>query len=628
MAGREGMSLGPYRLSRLLGAGGAGEVYLADGTEAGGAASQVAVKVLRGPAAHPATRAVAQQAHAISALHLAHVLPVHMVGEAAEALFIAMDYAPAGSLAAAVGGVDALHLPLSAATVARLVTQVAQALQPLHQQGIVHGDLKLTNLFVRTSPQRGPLAAMSDFGQSGAVDAAVAVLRQGAPAPSAGLAEALRCVAPEQLSGRHLPASDQYALAAIAYYLLTGSHAFAGDVSTLALAIAQAPVTPPSQLDPTVPPAAESVLLQALAKDPSARFPEIATFAQALGDALASGVASGNATLQFRYLSGERAAVAGVRRADAPALRTTRGPGASYAGRAATGIRPTGTPQAPGTRPPGAAHPTTLRDMFRTPRQRVMALLAGVFIVAVGVASIVGLRALASGSGTGQIPAPRIDGLDYAPTVTPDATMIARTRARSAPGLALLTSVSATTPVFSDPLKTNAEHWPIADTHFSFGTDGKLHGLNPSSDSIASLAQPVRPPLDYLVTVNMTFLKGSPSDVAGVSVRVLSGGSAGSSRYMMVIAPEGRYEAWYFDGTKWSSLANGYSNAVKQGLNVSNTLAVLCEGHQIWFFVNGQYVSNVYDFTPPYRAGSLGPVVVYSSTEVTYDTYNVYQVGP
>jgi hypothetical protein len=613
VAGREGSNLGPYRLTRLLGAGGAGEVYLAAGPAHSGEMSQVAVKVLRGPATDPTTQAIAQQAHAISALHLPHALPIFAIAEATDARYIAMAYAPGGSLANALGsgGAELLQLPLGAGTVSRLVAQVARALHPLHEQGYVHGDLKLTNLFVRTAPQGGPLAAVSDFGQAPVLGTAVAALSRGAPDPQGSLAGALRCAAPEQLAGRHLPASDQYALATIAYLLLTGRYPFAGDARALAAALAQAPVTPPTQVDPTIPPPAEAALLRALAKNPNARFPDIASFAQALGDGLASTVLRGNATQQFNRLAGVApgASSPGTPTGALP-VRGGYGPGASYAGRAASGVQRVAT-SAP-----------------RSSTQRMLAIVAVVAIVVLGLAGFLGLRALAGGSSTGHTTLPNFGGLDYAPTVTPDATAIAHTRARAAAGLAVLKSASATTPVFSDPLKTNAQHWPIDGKQFFFGPDGKLHGTNVTSHSVATLDQPAGPPVNYLVTVNMTFLTATPSDVAGLNVRVMAGSSATAARYMVLIAPEGRFEVWYFDGAKWSNLDNGYTSAIKPGLNVSNTLAILCDRQEIWLFVNDQFVTNVHDYTPPKIAGTLGPAIVYTTTEVAYDTYNVYQVTP
>jgi eukaryotic-like serine/threonine-protein kinase len=637
VAAREGTILGPYHLVRLLGAGGTGEVYLAQGPAASGESGQIAVKLLRGSAVDAAAQAIAQQAQAISALHLPHVLPVHAVAAEADTIYIAMAYAPAGSLAAAFGivGGESLHLPLGAGTVARLVTQVARALQPLHQHGTVHGDLKLTNLFVRTSPQGGPLVAVSDFGQPIVLDLAVAALNRNTPDPTGSLADALRCAAPEQLTGHHLPASDQYALATIAYLLLTGQYPFEGDAQSLAAAVARGPVTPPTHLDPTIPLPAEEALLRALAKDPNARYPDVATFAQALGDGLASAVHSGNATLQFGYLAGASpAAASGVRPSGALAMRGTYGPGASHAGPGGSAVRRIGTsaPAASGVRPrpvaPPAAAPslTALGLLPRTPRQRALAIIAATAILVLGLAGFLGLRALEGSATTTRAPLPNFGGLDYAPTVTPDATAIARTQIQSAAGLAELKRASATTPVFSDALTSNAHHWAVDGKRFFFGSDGRLHGTNNTLQSVATLAQPVSAPANYLVTVNMTFLKASPSDVAGLSVRAQSS-SAAASRYLMLIAPEGRYEVWYYDGARWSDLSNGYASAIKTGLNTSNTLSVLCDGQQIWFFVNGEYVTDVADFSTPDSASTLGPVVVYATTEVAFDHYDVYHLG-
>lgn len=299
VTGREGTTIGPYRLARWLGRGGAGDVYLADGPARPGERGPVAVKLIAGSASDPIIGALAQQAQVIAALDHPNILPVYASGREHDTLYIAMAYAPDRALAAQVRLPDApsgtnspdaprtqppTALPLPSALVALLVSAVASALGVAHASGVVHGDLTPANIFVRGAPDGTPQVAVSDFGQGIVVRMAAEAAAKGASWASAALA----CAAPEQLTGAPLPTSDQYALATIAYLLLAGHYPFAGDGRALGSAILHEPPPPPRRFNPAIPPAAEAVLLRALAKAPSERYPDVAAFAQALCAALAA----------------------------------------------------------------------------------------------------------------------------------------------------------------------------------------------------------------------------------------------------------------------------------------------------------------------------------------------------
>jgi eukaryotic-like serine/threonine-protein kinase len=652
VAGREGTTLGPYRLTRRLGAGGAGEVYLAEGPARDDAAGLVAIKVLRGGSSDETAREIARQAHLVSSLHQAHVLPVYSVAEDGGAIYLAMAYAPGGSLGTAIssggsGGADHVQLPMSAGVVARLVTQVARPLLTIHQQGVVHGDLKLENLFVRTAPHGGPLAAVADFGQSSVVRAALA----SAGAGDTGWASAaLLCAAPEQLAGHLMPASDQYALATIAYLLLTGTYPFSGDARTLGVAILREPPAPPTQLDPTISPAVEATLLRALAKDPAARFADIAAFAQALDEGLAASKLAGTGvTQQFSLLAGvaapqnARGATTGGTTGHYPVSKGARPPATASPFSAAShptasGVRAiqaspstdrpgsAGGPGGATPRPPRSAGPG-LRGGI-TPRQRIAAAAAGVVALALVVAGVLGLRALTAPPGP-STQLPNFGGLDYAPTPTADATQVVRAQATALAAQSLLTAATSVQPVFSDSLSANSQHWTVDGTSTFFGTDDQLHLYNQSARTILSLNQPAPAPADFAVTVNMVFLRGSLSDPAGVNFRVTPSADGPQAHYTVLISAEGRYEFWRFEGAHWAILDSGYSDAVKRGLGQTNQLAVLARGSRFWMFVNGQYVTSLVDSgLPGTPQTTMGLIVIYSGCEVGFTHYTVYRVNP
>lgn len=632
MTGREGTVVGPYRLTRLLGSGGAGEVYLADGPAYGEQPGIAAVKVLRGVATDPTAAAMLQQTQALARLHQPHVLPIYRADQQGATVYIAMTYAAGGSLGATIGGASErrVRLPLGAGVVARLVNQVARALQALHERGTVHGDIKPNNLFVRTTRQGGPMVAVADFGQSVVIRAAA----QAAVTNKSWAAAALQCAAPEQLRGEDVPASDQYALATIAYLLLTGRFPFAGGAAALSEAIRSTPPMPPSRLDPALSTGAEAALLRALAKTPSARFPDVATFAQALDDGLAaSRSALTGVTQEFSALGGGALGAALPDRTSAPQPTGAAQP--PYAGdaraRAQGQVHSTAMPQR--ARPTGAPHTGDVGVSAPqgrgglSPRQRTAAVVGGVLVLALALAGGFGLTMLLKGP-IAQGTLPNFSGLNYAPTTTPNAAALAKAAAIAHAAEAQLAAVTATKPVFTDSLTSNSQHWPVDNKSSFFAADGELHLYNHDVRSVLSLDQPGSVPDAFAVSVSLTFLHGSISDLAGLRVRVTPAGDGQFAHVTVLISPDGRYEIWSYSGSRWTVLDFGYTQTITRGFNQTNTLAVLAMGGAIHVFINSHYISTVAD-PGAATAGSnaMGPTVVYAGTEVAYAHYAVYAAG-
>lgn len=181
--------------------------------------------------------------------------------------FIIMDYAARGTLQ------DYLPTgtPLPLTTIVPYVRQIANALQYVHNRKLIHRDVKAQNILL------GPRGEvwLSDFGIAIAAQPWGKQLAQ----PSVGTAQ---YVAPEQIEGHPLTASDQYALAVQIYTWLAGRPPFIG--SSMQLCKQHLYTTPPrlSELVPALPAQVEAVVMRGLEKDPYQRFSCVSDFAHAL----------------------------------------------------------------------------------------------------------------------------------------------------------------------------------------------------------------------------------------------------------------------------------------------------------------------------------------------------------
>lgn len=284
----EGLQLGQYRLLRLLGSGGMGEVYLAEDARIN---HTVAIKVSQtGPTAYPhanttqdALRLFQREAKAIASLDHPHILPLlnyseEEVGDT-RYIYIVMPYRPEGSFARWLQqrGENAL---LSIPDVAFFINQAADALSYVHEHGIVHQDIKPSNFLLRANREHPQLPdlLLADFGIARFSVSTVSVSHaiRGTPV----------YMAPEQWIGEPVYATDQYALAILAYELLTGRPPFLGRQEQVMYQHLHTQPAPASTLNRRIPEDIDAVLLRALAKRPDDRFPTVAAFAAAFKEAI------------------------------------------------------------------------------------------------------------------------------------------------------------------------------------------------------------------------------------------------------------------------------------------------------------------------------------------------------
>jgi hypothetical protein len=263
MLASEGQRLGNYRLHRLLGKGGFAEVYLAEHLYLN---TSAAIKVLQATLDEEEERLFLTEAQTIARLAHPNIVRVRDFAIERSVPFLVMDYVPGGTLRQ--------HCPrgtcLSLEHTVRHIKQIAAALQYAHNHGIIYRDVKPENVL-----QGAGSVLLSDFGIS------VSAPPPGA-ASSLGLAGTLPYMAPEQFQGQAVFASDQYALAIVAYEWLCGARPFEGSGMALASQHAHLPPPPLREKDPSLPEAVEAVILKALSKRPEQRYVSILTFARAL----------------------------------------------------------------------------------------------------------------------------------------------------------------------------------------------------------------------------------------------------------------------------------------------------------------------------------------------------------
>ena len=274
---RAGSLVAGYRLEARVGAGGMAVVFRARDERLG---RPVALKILAPALAADGAfrRRFIAESRAAAAVDDPHIIPVYEAGEAGGVLFIAMRFVRGGDLRLVLEREGAL----APARAAAFISPVASALDAAHGAGLVHRDVKPANILVDARPDRPDHVYLSDFGVSKGAVSSVSLTGAGQFLGTPDYS------APEQVSGRAVDGrADQYALACVAYQLLTGVVPFERDQG-MAVLLAHLSEPPPSlgSRRPDLPGAADQVLARGLAKAPENRYGSCRDFADALREAL------------------------------------------------------------------------------------------------------------------------------------------------------------------------------------------------------------------------------------------------------------------------------------------------------------------------------------------------------
>ncbi len=650
----EGMQLGRYRLLRLLGSGGMGEVYLGEDTHI---RRQVAIKVTRAEAtpypnsetAKQAARLFQREVRAIATLDHPYILPLFDYGEqemeATSLTFMVMPYREEGSLSTWLRQRGEKQT-LTPQEVALFIRQAASALAYAHRHQIIHQDVKPSNFLMRsneTNPQL-PDLLLADFGVAKFTSASASMSQSSRGTPT--------YMAPEQWIGQPVAASDQYALAIMTYQLLTGSLPFQGRQEQVMYQHLHVEPKPPSTANPRTPADVDTIILQALAKKPEERFASVSAFANAFQQALSlpelpkitNPLYSPGQSVVSQTLNKPAASIADIRatvaisreETQSGTTRTLNLPG----GRRITVPIPSGIPDGQVIRLEGQGD----ADSNGT---------TGALVLTIAVAPERAVQALK--------PVPNdertfLSDPKRAQTRIPTSTTsqprsivkafrrlrLPRGRAAIIIGLVLLIVLVSSgvfyfkyfnfihrisllnagivnpyppgsgTLALNDPLRDNSlgYFWSEeADNAGGCNFTGGGYQISISTQSLSYYCPAGASNFsDFAFEVEVRIISG---DYAGIIFRV---NDTNKAYYYFRIGSDGSYVLDNWNDNNLTILTSGTNSAITRGSNQSNLLAVVTNGNQIMLYVNHQSMGSVSDST--YSQGEIG-VAVYDNTNPT-----------
>jgi len=341
-----GVRLGDYVLQDLLGRGGVARVYRGLDPNLGRLA---AVKVVEVPPEDSGEDRTIErfrlEARAIASFDHPNIVSVYQYGEAGNLFFIAMKLVRGQSLAQVIKEARRAGRAIPPQRILEIVRDVGDALDYAHARGIIHRDVKPSNILF--DAEASSRAILTDFGLAMEIGGATTLgTAFGTP----------RYISPEQamFSQQAVPQSDIYSLGVVVYEMLTGQAPFQ-DESPMSVALAHITNQPPSlrSLCPTIPLEVEAVVLRALAKEPEARYATAGDFYRALEEAyFSAGIELPTLTVAPEPAkAGGRAKEKGKPVPASPAVMPVTWPTAALAvaPAAVSAVAPAVVPAAPGT---------------------------------------------------------------------------------------------------------------------------------------------------------------------------------------------------------------------------------------------------------------------------------------
>ncbi|HEU5227516.1 MAG TPA: protein kinase [Ktedonobacteraceae bacterium] len=602
----EGLQIGRYRLLHLLGSGNMGEVYQAEDARI---ERKIAIKVVRGEAIPYSSKGANQaidalflrEVKAIARLDHPNILPLLDYGEErlGETTFtyIVMPFREEGSLASWLGQRGGNQL-LSLEDIGFFLRQASDALQHAHEHGIIHRDVKPSNFLLRRRKDdpAHPELQLADFG--------IAKFHSATSDASATIRGTPTYMAPEQWRGHPVFATDQYALAIMIYQLLVGAPPFRGTLEQMMYQHFNNPAPPPSSIQPHIPAEVDSVILKALAKDPTLRYPSVAAFAEAFLKAQPSGAHQSAPPPQDVPL-----VLSSFEREKTPpslpdiASNSATSPG-SYQSEDIPVTLSSFRSESKIKKPLMARGPLLALHNFyqQGPLKGRNLLLLGLalLIVIASVSTFLVFRLRTPPPGPVTTPTPVLSAIPYPPYQ----------------GKLVL----------NDPLHDNTRgyNWDRGYTRGADGTsctfiDNAYHVIEINKGRIYYCTETKIPVRDFALQVDMTIISG---DLGGIVFRL-----QGNRYYFFRIGQDGSYFLkMYTDGATGAGLVlvQGKSKIINTGLKKPNTLAIVVRGSSFTLYINNTSIGAAQDTS--YSQGSLGLVAEAETgaTEVAFSNIKIW----
>lgn len=676
MAGLEGKTLNHYELRRLIGRGGMADVY-----EAVDLTNQrtVAVKLFKREDEEMLQRFI-REAKLMRSLNNPHLVPIFDSGtsvvDGMTCYYIVMPFLPGGTLRTRIRRGGAMPLQ----EVCRDLKDIASALDYIHNQGIIHRDIKASNVLLNADGR----CYLSDFGIARIASEATQLTSTG------NVLGTVDYVAPElfEVHRRADAISDLYSLGVLLYEMVTGKLPFSAENQIALVSMhMNKPPPPPHSISPHVSPQVERVMLKALEKKPEMRYGSATELANAFCSAVTASHASSGAPQGDG--AGESQAPLVLPAVDAGQLTPVYTPSGArdvpvYDYATVVGATPyaagtplaqdgqgyQGTPAVAGTparRGVTSPTPRTHRSNYQRNRRIVVIVLALVMVLIVIVLpsvyflthpltnnnpapsptqSIVSSPSAATSPTVTPSPTPNLTATAQAvaamtataqahATQTAIAGATATVSAQASATAGVIQTATAGTPTYEDALndatstKTQAAAWDGIDgsnDHCKFQSDG-YHVTEGSS--LRGCRESAYNYKNGTISVDVVMVSGHSG---GLFFRVNPGLLGAYSGYLFEIDSNGQYRIRASDNfnlnTNTQTLQDWTASpALKTGYNVKNTLQVIMNGSTLLFYANGVFLTKVQDST--YTSGNiaLGAFASGGNTEVVYSNIKVYPLS-
>jgi serine/threonine protein kinase len=633
MIGLEGRTLNDFSLRQLIGRGGMADVYLADDTHIG---REVAIKVFKRDD-DDMLRRFLREARLMASLHHPHLMPIYDAGTAVvdgvERYYITMPYMPAGTLRSTLR-----KSRPSLQQVSIYIHDIASALDYIHSQGIIHRDIKSSNILLDTKGN----CYLSDFGIARNVSDATQMTSTG------NVLGTVDYVAPELFEPDHKAdaRSDFYSLGVLLYEMVTGRLPFIGEsqIAIVTMHVGKQPPRPSIFVSDLSAPV-ERVLLKALSKDPAQRYPTAIALADAFSRAIRAPYQAITSQDREASIMQQPAKPARTPREKSPLIlpaptTDTPQPHLAPLDEATIGFRqPASSAQMP--------NPPQL-SQYRPPsspqkRGRIVALIAILALLAISIPAVsLALYPHLFATTTPATSTPTVQNQQptatptMAPTATPNMTATAHALSLTATAQALhatataiagitataqaqvaatagvIQTATALSPTYTDLLNnannpiTLNEQWD-SDTHNCvFRPDGYhvITGLI----SIKGCREKRVPYINSTISVDMTLASGT---TGGIFFHVNTDFANDYAGYLFEVDTQGNYRLSRSDDYTTSYMTQDVllksgkvPSGWKPGLHVKNTLQLIIHDGVINFYTNTIYLNSVTDTT--YTEGTFG----------------------